>query len=49
MQLCSCDPQTSVSYSNKNILHCIVKGVVDEDIRRQILGVVEEMDLDATV
>ena len=47
--LCSCDPQTSVSYADKEILHCIVKGLADEDIRKQVLGVVEEMDLDATV
>ena len=46
---CSCTPSTSVSYADKEILHCILKGLADEDIRRQVLGVVEEMDLDATI
>ena len=46
---CSCNPPASVSYADKEILHCIVKGLADEDIRRQVLGVVEEMNLDDTV
>ena len=46
---CSCDPPTTVSYADKEILHCLVKGLADDDIRRQVLGVVEEMDLDTTV
>ena len=46
---CSCDPPTTVSYADKEILHCLVKGLADDDIRRQVLGVVEEMNLDATV
>ena len=45
----SCNPPTSVSYADKEILHCIAKRLADEDIRRQVLGVVEEMNLDATV
>ena len=46
---CSCNPPTTVSYADNEILHCILKGLADEDIRRQVLGVVEEMDLDATI
>ena len=46
---CSCVPSTSVSYADKEILHCFVKSLADEDIRKQVLGMVEEMDLDATV
>ena len=46
---CSCDPQTTVSFAHREILHCLVKGLADEDIRRQVLGVVEQMDLDKTV
>ena len=46
---CKCDPPTMVSYADKEILHCLVKGLVDDDIRRQVLGVVDEMDLDTTV
>ena len=46
---CSCMPSTSVSFADKEILHCLVKGLVDEDIRKKVLGVVEEMDLENTV
>ena len=46
---CSCVPSTSVSFADKEILHCLVKGLVDEDIRKQVLGVVVEMDLENTV
>merc|ERR1711867_232017 len=46
---CTCDPPTTVSYADKEILHCLVKGLADDDIRRQVLGVVEEMDLNTTV
>ena len=46
---CACDPPTTVSYADKEILHCLVKGLADDDIRRQVLGVVTEMDLDTTV
>merc|ERR1711867_143221 len=46
---CTCDPPTTVSYADKEILHCLVKGLADDDIRRQVLGVVTEMDLDTTV
>ena len=46
---CSCDPQTTVSFADREILHCLVKGLADEDIRRQVLGVVEQMGLDKTV
>ena len=46
---CTCDPPTTVSYADKEILHCLVKGLADDDIRRQVLGVVEEMNLDETV
>ena len=45
---CSCEPQTTVSYADKEILHCLVKGLADDDIRRQVLGVVEQMGLDKT-
>ena len=38
-----------MSFADKEILHCLVKGLVDEDIRKQVLGVVEEMDLENTV
>ena len=38
-----------MSYADKEILHCFVKGLADEDIRKQVLGMVEEMDLDTTV
>ena len=46
---CTCNPPTTVSYADKEILHCLVKGLADDDIRRQVLGVVEEMDLNETV
>ena len=46
---CTCEPPTTVSYADKEILHCLVKGLADDDIRRQVLGVVEEMNLDETV
>ena len=46
---CSCVPSTSVSYADEEILHCFVKGLADEDIRRRVLGKVEEMDLETTV
>ena len=46
---CSCMPSTSVSFADKEILHCLVKGLVDEDICKKVLGVVEEMDLENTV
>ena len=39
----------SVSYADQEILHCLVKGLVDDDIRSQVLGATEEMDLEATV
>ena len=31
---CSCVPSTSVSYADKEILHCFVKGLADEDIHK---------------
>ena len=46
---CTCPTPSTVSYADQEILHCLVKGVADEDIRRQVLGVVEVMDLDTTV
>ena len=46
---CSCEPSTSVSFADKEILHCFVKGLADKDIREQVLGMVEEMDLETTV
>ena len=44
---CSCGQ--IVSYSDKETIHCIIKGLADEEIRKQVLGVVDEMNLDATV
>ena len=38
-----------MSFADKEILHCLVKGLVDEDVHKQVLGVVEEMDLENTV
>ena len=46
---CTCQTPSTVSYADQEILHCLVKGLADEDIRRQVLGVVEVMDLDTTV
>ena len=46
---CTCPTTSTVSYADQEILHCLVKGLADEDIRRQVLGVVEVMDLDTTV
>ena len=46
---CTCPTVSTVSYADQKILHCLVKGLADEDIRRQVLGVVEVMDLDTTV
>ena len=46
---CSCDPNTVVSYSDKEILHCLVNGLADKDIRNQVMGKVEVMDLEMTV
>ena len=46
---CTCQTSSTVSYADQEILHCLVKGLADEDIRRQVLGVVDVMDLDTTV
>ena len=46
---CTCPTASTVSYADQEILHCLVKGLADEDIRRQVLGVVDVMDLDTTV
>ena len=46
---CSCDPSTVVSYSDKEILHCLVNGLADKDIRNQVMGKVEVMNLEMTV
>ena len=46
---CTCPTSSTVSYADQEILHCLVKGLADEDIRRQVLGVVDVMDLDTTV
>ena len=42
---CPCDPGVQVSYADKEIYHCLVKGLADMDIRNQVMGEVEEMDL----
>ena len=39
----------AVSYADQEILHCLVKGLADEDIRQQVLGATDEMNLEATV
>ena len=49
MVSCTCPTESTVLYADQEILHCLVKGLADEDIRRQVLGVVDVMDLDATV
>ena len=46
---CTCPTASTVSYADQEILHCLVKGLADEGIRRQVLGVVDVMDLDITV
>ena len=46
---CSCDPSTAVSYSDKELLHCMVNGLSDKDIRNQVMGKVEVMDLETTI
>ena len=38
-----------VSYTDKEILHCMIKGMADEEIRAQVLGCTDEMALEATV
>ena len=35
--------------TNKEILHCFVKGLADKDIREEVLGMIEEIDLETTV
>ena len=47
--MCTCDPSTSVSYADKEILHCLLNGLADKDIRKQVLGKLEVMSLDDTV
>ena len=44
---CPCEPGVQVSYADKEIYHCLVKGLADMDIRNQVMGEVQEMDLDA--
>ena len=46
---CSCDPSTVVSYADKELLHCLINGLADRDIRNQVMGKVEIMDLESTV
>ena len=46
---CTCPTPSTVSYADQEILHCLVKGVAEEDICRQVLDVVDVMDLDTTV
>merc|ERR1712030_248892 len=38
-----------VSYSDKMILHALVRGITDKEIREQVLAKTEEMGLDETV
>ena len=38
-----------VSYSDKMILHALVRGITDEEIREQVLAKTEEMGLDETI
>ena len=47
--MCTCDPSTSVSYADKEILHCLLNGLADKEIRKQVLGKLEVMSLDDTV
>ena len=47
--MCTCAPSTRVSYADQLVLHCMVKGLCDEDIRAQVLGCTEEMGLEETV
>ena len=46
---CPCEPSVQVSYADKEIYHCLVKGLADMDIRNQVMGEVQEMTLDALV
>jgi len=46
---CSCDPSTVVSYSDRELLHCLVNGLSDKDIRNQVMGRVEVMNLETMV
>ena len=46
---CPCEPSVQVSYADKEIYHCLVKGLADMDIRNQVMGEVQEMSLDALV
>ena len=46
---CSCAPSTVVSYADKELLHCLINGLADRDIRNQVMGKVEIMDLESTV
>ena len=38
-----------VSYADKMILHALVRGITDEEIREQVLAKTEEMGLEETV
>ena len=46
---CSCEQSTVVSYADKELLHCLVNGLSDRDIRNQVMGKVEIMDLESTI
>ena len=46
---CPCDPGVQVSYAEKEIYHCLVKGLADMEIRNQVMGEVQEMDLNAVM
>ena len=46
---CPCEPSVQVSYADKEIYHCLVKGLADMDIRNQVMGEVQEMNLDTLV
>ena len=46
---CSCEPRTVVAYADRELLHCLVNGLSDKDIRNQVMGKVEVMDLENTV
>ena len=36
-------------YADKELLHCLINGLADGDVRNQVMGKVEIMDLESTV
>ena len=41
---CFCEPRTVVAYADRELLHCLVNGLSDKDIRNQVMGKVEVME-----